>query len=372
MAEPMEKLSAGAPLRALGILVGVWIAGRILWTSVVPDLFHEPEVAVVAKSEINDLCAAPKTLLTVTESPVSIPKSANFGTKIRPSTLNQRAAEQREIVEAQRFEAGYPDQVMASEIPDKKLVETNIMSSAKKLLASPTTQASIPIYQKSNSRWTGYFWLHARQNSLPGSVGERVSLPNIANRQYGGSQAGAIFAYRILGGLERRASLYGRISTALSPLEQEEIAVGVSVKPIANLPVAIHAEHRRPIASKISAATAIYLVGGFTSDQLIDGVTLESYVQTGIVRGATDSYFYDASATLKKPSLNIGDSRLSAGVGVWAGGQDRVSRLDVGPRLSWNIPVQGTDPQISLDWRFRIDGKAEPSSGLAVTISTAF
>lgn len=364
----MQKLSSGAPLRALGILVVVWIGGRMLWTSVVPNIFHEPDVTAIANREIGDCYEPSKTSVTATDLLASVIKSDNFDTKFGLFTLNPKNGEQIESVEDQPVEAGYVYQVFDSEISDNKSARTNIISIDKKMLALRPPARSIPAKPKPGSRWTGYLWLHTRQDS----VGERVSSPNIANSQYGGSQVGAILSYRILDEFERHASLYGRISTALSPLEQGEIAVGARVKPIASLPLAIHAEHRRSITSEKSAATAIYLVGGFTSDQIINGVVLESYVQTGLVLAASDTFFYDASATFKKPTLNIGDSSLSAGVGVWAGGQDRVSRLDVGPRLSWNIPVKGKDPQISLDWRFRINGQAEPGSGLAVTLSTAF
>jgi hypothetical protein len=58
----------------------------------------------------------------------------------------------------------------------------------------------------------------------------------------------------------------------------------------------------------------------------------------------------------------LGAANLRVGVGAWGGAQNGVNRLDVGPlRLSWFGGHTGA--RLAVDWRVRVEGNAQPTSG---------
>jgi hypothetical protein len=75
--------------------------------------------------------------------------------------------------------------------------------------------------------------------------------------------------------------------------------------------------------------------------------------------------FVDGSATLGRPVWR----HLRAGFGMWGGAQPGLARLDVGPRLSWNL---GRRMRIHADYRQRVLGQAAPGSGPVLTLAGNF
>ena len=61
--------------------------------------------------------------------------------------------------------------------------------------------------------------------------------------------------------------------------------------------------------------------------------------------------------------------RYSAGFGVWGGAQKGLNRLDVGPRVSARLT---RNIRLSLDYRYRAFGNAQPGSGFAVALGSDF
>ncbi len=220
------------------------------------------------------------------------------------------------------------------------------------------------------SRWSLYAWTFLREGS-----NENIS-PNLApsgqGGQYGASQAGAILSYRISGNSDRGLSLFARGSTALTQSGEEEIAIGAKVKPMSQIPFSLHTEQRFGSQSNRNRGAAIYVAGGTDPISIVDGLRLEAYGQAGYVFDDKDSYFFDGSATLQMKLAGSGRKRMSAGNGIWAGGQRGVARLDIGPRLEIRFPLAGTATRLSVDWRQRIAGNAEPGSGVAITLSSGF
>ncbi|WP_229956296.1 hypothetical protein [Parasphingorhabdus litoris] len=190
--------------------------------------------------------------------------------------------------------------------------------------------------------------------------------------QYGASQAGAILTYRMLGDNSRHVSAFGRASTALSSSGEEELAVGIKAKALAHIPVSFYAEQRFGAGDGDNRGTAFYLAGGSGPDTVLPGIRLETYGQMGYVFGQDDSYFFDVSASLQKQLIERDKKKITAGAAIWSSGQEGATRIDIGPRLRFHIPVDQVDMQISLDWRERIGGNANPGSGAAVTLSTGF
>ena len=219
---------------------------------------------------------------------------------------------------------------------------------------------------------TAYFWIHARQNSAANPNVQGKPGRSTANGQYGGSQAGAILAYRVVDRAGPEISLYGRLSAALAPVSQEGIALGARVRPAANVPLAVHAEQRFDAGSGRPAGTAFYATGGTGPHLVAEKFMLETYAQAGYVLGRNETYFFDGSATVQRPIADSDGRRLLAGAGLWAGGQRDIHRLDVGPRVSLDLPSGTSSTRISIDARVRVAGNARPGSGAALTVATSF
>ena len=63
---------------------------------------------------------------------------------------------------------------------------------------------------------------------------------------------------------------------------------------------------------------------------------------------------------------------IRLGAGVWGGAQKGSERLDIGPSANILVPVADAPVRLSLDYRIRAAGDAEPGSGVALTLSTGF
>ena len=216
---------------------------------------------------------------------------------------------------------------------------------------------------------SGYAWIFAR------AAGPRPDYraAAISNGQYGGSQAGVTLAYSILAESEFELAAFGRLTAALAPVDQEEIALGLRIHPVRDLPVFIHAEQRLKAYSGGDRGTAFYVSGGTGPSDIVGTVALETYGQAGYVVGHSESYFFDGSAILHRPVADTGREKIFLGAGIWTGGQRGTSRVDVGPRADINIPLGSTSTtRLSADWRVRVAGDARPDTGLAITLSAGF
>lgn len=219
---------------------------------------------------------------------------------------------------------------------------------------------------------SGYAWVFARRVSQSAEPESRGGDYIISNGRYGGSQAGVILSYPIMAKPNPEIAVYGRLTTALAPLAQEEAAVGVRMHPVRSLPFSIHAEKRLDAVSGGDRGTAFYMVGGTGPDHIVENILLETYAQAGYVLGENESYFFDGSATLQRPVAEFRRKKLYFGAGVWAGGERKITRLDVGPRADIRVPLGATSARLSVDWRVRVAGDALPENGLAITVSTGF
>ena len=229
-----------------------------------------------------------------------------------------------------------------------------------------------PPRSRRGNNLAAYFWVHARQYSGAHQELRDVQGRSIANGQYGGSQAGVILSYRLFNRPDPEISLYGRLSAALAPVSQEEIAAGMRIRPVRKVPLAVHAEQRFDAGSGRAAGTAFYATGGTGPDPIVERFALETYAQAGYVLGRNETYFFDGSATVQRPIADFDGRRLSAGAGLWAGGQRDIHRLDAGPRVSLELPLGTSLTRIAVDARVRVAGNARPGSGAALTVSTSF
>ncbi len=242
------------------------------------------------------------------------------------------------------------------------------------LAASMTRRSSLPVttglgIERAESepvslaagsrRWAAAAWLLAR----PGSTIDQ----DAPIARYGASQAGALIEYRVGGDASPRA--YLRASRALVGGGETEIAAGMKFA-IGDLPVAAHVERRFAANSAGRNAMALFVSGGFAAGDRTRLAT-EAYGQAGIVGLRRQVPFVDAALVARRQIVARGPLSLSVGGGGWIGAQPGASRVEIGPRIEAQYD-DGLQGRLSLDWRERVDGSAEPRSGPAMTLALSF
>ena len=206
----------------------------------------------------------------------------------------------------------------------------------------------------SRSRWSASAWLLVRDEQGGAALAPGGTL--------GGSQAGARVAYALGGGL----SLSARAYLPLRRTAGAELAAGIDWRPLPALSLNLLAERRQRLGREGRNAFALTLYGG-ASRNLAPGVRLDLYGQTGVVGLHARDRFADGSVRLSRRA-----GPVELGVGAWGAAQPGAARLDLGPSLSWHLPVPAANLRLQADWRFRIAGDAMPRSGPALTIATDF
>jgi hypothetical protein len=222
------------------------------------------------------------------------------------------------------------------------------------------------------SHWSADGWLLLRGGS---------ELPALAagTAAYGGSQAGAVLRYAFAPAGALRPQAYVRVSGALGGgVRQSEAALGLIVRPVKRLPIAVLGEARlldQP--GQLRTRPVVLAITELPPLRLPLGTEAEAYAQGGWAGGRDATAFYDLAATLQHRVVHpLPGLQLSAGGGVWSGGQRGASRLDVGPRVELRTmlgpPSRRIGVRIGVDWRLRVAGRAESGSGPALTMSAGF
>ena len=216
------------------------------------------------------------------------------------------------------------------------------------------------------SRWSGDAWLLARQDTTTPITSGRGS--------YGRSQAGAVLRYRLLPSSPHRPAAYGRVTRALVGPPSSEVALGLSARPMPQVPVAVAVEGRAlldgPAGGEVRPAAFAYTE--LPPQRLPLGFRGEAYAQAGYVGGTFATAFVEAQARVERAIRDEPRGDLRAGAGIWGGAQRGAARLDMGPTATVTLDFGEARGQASIDYRFRVAGQAEPSSGMAVTLSAGF
>lgn len=366
------SISKGAPLKAFSTVTAFWILARFVWESINPAAELQP--MQVAEANQRSLQQA-KAKLSLDQESLFTDHLKRVTASFRPEDHQaQRAA----FDLRPKFSAVRPLNLLVerSPVPPKRYEQPEPMALIKELSSTPPGRISeskrVASLSSSSKPLSGYFWTFLRQGS--GSLGFGQTVPTLQSPagQYGGSQAGAILTYRLAGNHRRNLSAFVRAATALSNADDEELAIGMKVKPLASVPMSLFAEQRIGPEGLQNRGTAFYVAGGTGPNRLLFDADLETYGQAGYILSNDSSYFFDASATLQRKILERDNYKVTAGGGIWAGGQEGLTRLDIGPRANIYVPVGKMDMRFSLDWRQRVGGNAIPDSGVALTVTTGF
>jgi len=260
----------------------------------------------------------------------------------------------RDVAPRATLDEAAPPQPVAS-------VSLEVSPGAPVARANPRSPATIgpaatfpPSAPIRTSRWSASIWLLLRDEHQQASLAPAGTL--------GGSQAGGRLLYR----LDRQWSLSARAYVPLRQPGASEVAAGMDWRPLESLPVSLLAERRQAIGSEGRSAFSLTAYGGF-SRAVGDRGRIDGYAQTGIVGLHSRDAFIDGSLRAVATS-----GRFEAGGGAWGAAQPGASRLDIGPSLSYRLPVARGAVRIEADWRFRIAGDALPASGPALVIASDF
>lgn len=232
-------------------------------------------------------------------------------------------------------------------------------SPAQQLSAFPTELAAVV------NRWSGDGWVLLRDDA--------GAALNPGRPSYGRSQAGSVIRYRLDRGDRHSAQAYARVSRALAGPRETDVAVGLSARPIGAVPVRLAAELRvTEGASGTKVRPSAFAVSEFASVTLPLGAQAEAYVQAGYVAGPNATAFADGQVRADKAMAQAGPVEARLGGGVWGGAQRGSERLDIGPSLTARTTIGPVFARLAADYRFRIAGTAEPSSGPSLTLSAGF
>jgi hypothetical protein len=218
------------------------------------------------------------------------------------------------------------------------------------------------------NRWSADAWMLARRQS-PMSLASSRPL-------YGGSQAGAVLRYQLAPSSGHRPIAYLRGSTAMGAIRESEVALGLGARPIPSLPLVVAGEARAFRAmGETTFRPAALAYTELPVQQLPMGLQAEAYFQGGYVGGKYATPFVDGQLRIDRPVLSLdrlGIGELRLGGGIWAGAQKGAKRLDTGPGATASLKLLGKPARVSMDYRFRVAGDADPGSGPALTVAAGF
>ena len=372
----------GVPLLALVLLLGGWVALRAaIWESPFPEILPLANVTITdepilpaAVMPVTQV-AAPEAVEPTNVEPVWIERPVpeplerpSFDHDPAPqitgrSPLNRggmRGAD-RLVAHAMLLAAGYD---AGSRPSDNAPYQRGVGPIAPGVTYAPEAAREMGSTSAAQ-RWSMDLWALWRDDTTTQLTSGRPS--------YGRSQIGAALRYRLDPSSGHAPEAHLRATRALEGEQETDVAAGLSARPFPSVPVRLAAEARvtetdrgtelRGAAYAVSELPPVTLPGGFTG---------EAYVQGGYVTGEFATPFVDGQARITRELAGNDQFRLTAGAGAWAGAQDDANRLDVGPSAGVTFDLGSARGRVSADYRFRIAGDAEPSSGPALTLTAGF
>ncbi|RPF71978.1 hypothetical protein [Aurantiacibacter spongiae] len=190
---------------------------------------------------------------------------------------------------------------------------------------------------------------------------------------YGGSQLGAVLRYRLSPSSRHAPQIHLRGSQALVGERESEVALGLSARPIATVPVRVAAEMRATADGRgLRPRAAFYAVSELAPLALPAGAVGEAYLQAGYVSGDFATAFVDGQARVTRAIVSFEGAALEVGGGAWGGAQEDAARLDIGPTAVARLSIGQVRARLAMDYRLRVAGDATPASGPALTLSAGF
>lgn len=352
----------GRPLIAFALVMAAWTAARvILWTSPFAVLETSPTNLVTAPQDQPPMVSTASATLASVGANTSTPLHGAGGPD-GPSAARHRSDKGSKVedLRSERPVAAAWAVAALSHSADSGAAPSprrSVLAEQRAIVGPPT----LPLVPR---RWLAESWLLYR----PGKAEFGIAGPGLL----GGSQAGVALRYRLGAADGHHPAAYLRASGALQ-FRQQELAAGLSVRPVATLPVRFHGEARAVAdGGGMRVRPAAFITSELPPVRLPAGTTGDFYVQAGYVGGRDGTAFVDAQAQAMRDMVRLGAARIEAGVGAWGSAQDGANRLDLGPSLGIAGGIGGQTMRLRLDYRKRIAGNAQPGSGPVVTLTHGF
>lgn len=384
----------GKPLALLGALLAAWVAGRAMFWQNPFAPTHAPLAAAEASDSLAQAApqrdapgppavpapAYPRERSAPARTPFSL-RAASGGALIAPvmrgRTPAQRPGSAASLAHQRLFDAAMRASFTHAAYSGPRTAGPYGLAVDREpppfaAPVAPPVAAREAGPAAPPDRWSLDAWLFWREGSDAAPISQgRVPI-------YGASQAGANLQWRARPSSRHDPRAYARAYRALVPRGESEVAIGVSARPLARLPVRVMGEVRvtdGPFATELRPGA--FAVTEFAPQRLPLAFSLEAYAQAGYVGGDAGTAFADGQASLTSEIARfdagpMGQARFSLGGGAWGGAQEGASRVDVGPTMRLDLQVGEVPARVSVDWRERVGGDAAPSSGVAATLSTRF
>lgn len=394
----VTSASRGQPVIALAVILMLWIAVRMTFVAFEGDSVPQAErlfrltpppppsaplpLPIVAAGPQQEPAAGPircdtglarlstpPAPLRSEETPVPRPQALAFADFVprrqgrqagHPTRLRRELAELAEALPGDAFGDAAQGYTLPAQFAPQPGAEP----------ARAEEGAGNPVRTR-GSRWSADGWVLLRADQAPALAAGAAA--------YGGSQAGAVLRYGFAPRSRLRPQAYMRFSSALgATVQQKEVALGLMVRPVPRLPIAVLGEWRlQEQGGSNRMRPAVMAVTELPPLRLPYGVEGEAYAQGGWAGGRDATPFYDLAATFqRRVARPLRGMQFSAGGGVWSGGQRGAVRLDLGPRVEIRGMVgprtRRLGVRVGVDWRFRVAGRAEPGSGPVLTVATGF
>jgi len=146
-----------------------------------------------------------------------------------------------------------------------------LLAAARVPDAAPLPVAQLASAQESASRWSADGWLLWRDDTTTPFTSGRPS--------YGRSQLGAVVRYELAPSGGHRPQAYLRGLAALQGASEQEVAAGLSARPLASIPIRVAAEVRvseRALSTEVRPAA--YAVTELPPQELPGGMQAQAYV----------------------------------------------------------------------------------------------
>lgn len=390
-----RRASRGSPLLALSLILMGWVSGRVvLWETPFPaqmDMLSS-QLLVENTGPVVPLLSKPSKPQSPVQQarewsmagPASLPQPLPAGSKFGAYSFSETPYvtpplpfEANQPLEAahQHSAVGHQLLWMAAmaylPLPDSIAQASKANDGSRLQRSAPQLPAQglpKPQDKPRADRWSLDNWAFWRQGS------SSIPTTNLGRApSYGASQAGSVLRYELAPSNARRPRLYLRGYSALAGPSEQEVSAGLSARPLAKIPLRLHAEARALRASgRTSARGAAFVTTELPPAKLPLGLEGEFYGQAGYVLGRNETGFADGQAQVTRKVSDLSLAKIRVGAAAFAGAQKGAQRLDVGPTLRFDLSLGDSPARLSVDWRERVAGDAEPDSGVAVTLSTRF
>lgn len=354
----MRSPRRGQPLLTLFVLLGGWIALRtVLWQSPFARAIGPAAIAAISPRKPARQDAPPQT-----DHLVAVASSVHRSSGVPSQTAAWAIAAEPQAAPI----TSVPLELVPPGDPDVPPAFARSANAPTSTPAAAPFQPVLPPREASKSgRWSADAWVLAREDTTAAVTSGRGS--------YGQSQAGVVVRYRLAPASGLRPSAYLRASQALAGAKESEAALGLSARPIPGVPVSAAAELRATrIGGAVHFRPAVYAVSELPPLRLPLDIAAEAYAQAGYVWGDYRTAFIDGQLRTERPIVRFEYSELRVGAGAWGGAQKGAARLDVGPSATLATKLGPAPLRISLDWRFRVAGNANPASGPSLTVAAGF